>query len=579
MSIQIRPTTPDDPYVQEVGLREGPKGDLGSLGAALPAEVRAIGDRTTSPLLVVDPGGTIRYANPAAARLVGWSPPTLHGTQVLNFVHPADQKEVEASLTRVLAGKSSDVPVEYRVKGADGSWKTLALVATTLLYRGTTLGILVSGTDVTALRAQESYLRDLAFRDHVTALPNRRSLLQRLHEELPRRQHLAVAFIDIDHFKRITDSLGHSFGDSVLRATGSRLLSLLPPGGFLAHFYADTFVVVLVDLDPERAVHFVWELLRAVATPLFVEGRELNLAATAGVAVRDAATAPDCILRDADAALTRGKAQRRGGVEVFNEEMRTQAVERLAMEGELRHAVERNELSLVVQPVVYLPNREVAGGEALLRWTRRGGDAVSPDVFIGLAEETGLITSIGDWVLARAIGTLIARKVSRISVNLSPRQLVDPGLPARVERLLGLLEVPPGRLLFEVTENFVVDNFDIAAGSLANLRQLGCPVGLDDFGTGYSSLGYLRQLPVDFLKLDRELVQDVDTDPQAARIAETIVSLARTLSLATIAEGIERETQAHELNVMGCHYGQGWLFGRPGPVEHHEVPQHVVNPA
>ena len=555
------------PTVHKADVWERIGGDLDGLGATMPVEVRAIADRTTSPLLVLDPCGTIRYANPALARLVGWSPSTLIGTQVLNFVHPADRKAVEASLARVAAGKSSDVPVEYRVKSADGSWKTLAIVATSLLHHETTKGILISATDMTALRAQQSYLHDLAFRDHITALPNRRSLLEQLHAEMPKRQHLAVAFIDIDHFKRITDSLGHSFGDSVLRATGSRLMSLLPRGSFLAHFYADTFVVVLADLEAERAVGLVWELLRSVATPLFVEGRELKLQATAGVALRDAATTPDSILRDADAALTRGKAQKRGGVEVFNEEMRTQAVERLSMETELRHAVERNELRLVVQPVVDLPHRQVAGGEALLRWTRRNGEDVCPDVFIALAEETGLITSIGEWVLARALGALVTGTVSRISVNLSPRQLVDPGLPARVERILGLMEVPPGRLLFEVTENFVVENFDLAVASLGNLRQLGCPVGLDDFGTGYSSLGYLRRLPVDFLKLDRELVNEIDTDPQAARIAETFVSLARTLSLATIAEGIEREAQADRLTAMGCHYGQGWLFGRPQATE------------
>jgi EAL domain-containing protein (putative c-di-GMP-specific phosphodiesterase class I) len=246
--------------------------------------------------------------------------------------------------------------------------------------------------------------------------------------------------------------------------------------------------------------------------------------------------------------------------------MRTQAIDRLAMETELRHAAERGELSLFVQPVVNLAQRRVEGGEALLRWTRRCGEQVPPDVFIPLAEDTGLIISLGDWVLGQALGVLMTGKVQRLSVNLSPRQLLDPGLPARVERLLRLLDISPERLLFEVTENFVVENFGIAGGSLANLRQLGCLVGLDDFGTGYSSLAYLRRLPVDFLKLDRVLVQDIDTDPQAARIAETVVVLAHALGLPTIAEGIERPEQAEGLAAMGCQYGQGWLFGRPQPM-------------
>jgi diguanylate cyclase (GGDEF)-like protein/PAS domain S-box-containing protein len=567
MPIEIGPPMPDDASMGEIGGGGEPEPSRGGASPVLPLDLRRIADRTTSPLLVLDRSGTIRYSNPAAARLVGWSPATLRGTRVLNLVHPADHERVEASLRRVVRGLSSDMPVEYRVKGADGSWKTLAIVATNVLDHEAAPGIVVSATDVTALREQERYLRSIAYQDPITELPNRRSLLEELEEAMGKPQGLAVAFMDVDHFKRINDSLGHSFGDTVLRAIANRLLALVPAGSVVTHFAADTFVLVLIDLAPNRAVRLVWELLRSLATPLFVEGHELNLAATAGVAMRDEGHTPESILRDADSALTRAKAQRRGGVEVFSEEMRTQAVERLAMETELRHAVERDELRLLVQPVVDLTHREVAGGEALLRWTRRGGEGVSPDVFIPLAEETGLITSIGDWVLGRALGILLMRRVSRVSVNLSPRQLFEPGLPARVERLLGLLEVSPSRLLFEVTENFVVENFDLAVQALGSLRQLGCPVGLDDFGTGYSSLGYLRKLPVDFLKLDRVLVRDIDSDIQAARIAETIVSLARTLSLATIAEGVEREQQADSLADMGCQFGQGWLFGPPEPHE------------
>ncbi len=535
-------------------------------GAALPPEMRALADRTTSPLLLLDQNGKIRYSNPAAAGLVGWSPSSLRGTQVLNLVHPSDRDRVEESLERVVAGHSSGEPVEYRIRGADGSWKTLSIVATNLLDYAGASGIVISATDVTALRTHEAYLRALAFQDPITNLPNRRGLLDRLHSEMTKVQPLAVAFIDVDHFRRINDSLGHRFGDMVLRAAASRLIPLVPADSVIAHFAADTFVVVLVGLESDRAFSLVWELVWGLASPLYVEGRELNLTATAGVALRDPATTPDSILRDADAALTRAKSLRRGGVEVFNEEMRTMAVERLALETELRHAIERDELDLFVQPVVDLATRKFEGGEALVRWMRRGGDDVSPEVFIALAEETGLIISIGDWVLGRALGILRAGSVERLSVNLSPRQLLEPGFPARVERLLHMLEVSPGRLLFEVTETFVVDNFDVASEFLGSLRQMGCQVGLDDFGSGYSSLGYLRRLPVDFLKLDRALVQDVDMDPQAARIAEAIVALARSLSLNTIAEGIERAEQADALTTMGCRYGQGFFFGPPRSV-------------
>jgi EAL domain-containing protein (putative c-di-GMP-specific phosphodiesterase class I) len=246
--------------------------------------------------------------------------------------------------------------------------------------------------------------------------------------------------------------------------------------------------------------------------------------------------------------------------------MRDQAVARLALETDLRHAVDRDELSLCLQPVVRLDTGRAEGSEALLRWTRPSGEQVSPDEFIPLAEETGLIIPIGDWMLRNALGAVRAGHTPRVSVNLSPRQLLYPGLPARVERLLRSHDLRPEQTAFEVTEAVVVENFELATACLNRLRQLGCPVGLDDFGSGYSSLGYLRRLPLDFLKLDRQLVADIDTDPQAADIATMIAALARTLSLTTIAEGIERQPQADILAAAGCDYGQGWLFGRPEPV-------------
>jgi diguanylate cyclase len=552
---------------QDVSLVTGESGDGRTqgppeVGEALPAEMKTMADRTASPLMVLDRTGRIRYSNPAASRLVGWSPASLVGTQVLNLVHPRDRRRVKASLAHVVEGQSSDQAVEYRVRGADGSWKTLAVFASNFLDLEPS-GILVSVTDVTAWRAQEESLRTLALQDPVTGLANRRALRQRLEEAMAHAGNLAVAFIDIDHFKRINDSLGHSAGDTVLQTAASRFAPLVPKESMLAHFGADTFVAVLAALQPDAAVRLVWELVRTLGTPMFVSWRELNLSATAGMAIREPASSPDLLLRDADAALTRAKTHRRGGVEVFTEEMRMHAVERLSLEIDLRHAVERNELNLYLQPVVGLPGGEVVGSESLLRWKRPAGVCVGPDVFIPLAEETGIINAIGDWVLGRALGILLAGLTPRLTINLSPRQLLEPGLPSHVERLLALTGVLPASLAFEVTENVVVENFELAAQSLSSLRQLGCPTGLDDFGSGYSSLGYLRRLPLDFLKLDRELVRDVDTDPQASRIAETIIALGRTLSLLTIAEGIERQSQADALADMGCQYGQGWLFGRP----------------
>ena len=532
----------------------------------LTSDVRAVADRTSSPMVLLDRSGVIRYANPAAAWLVGRSQSSLRGVPVLTLVHPSDSRRVSKDLDEVLAGKSRGVPVEYRIRAVDGAWKTISATASNLLDLPSARGILVSATDVTDQRAQEQTLRNLALRDPITGLANRLALRDRLDTDMSAPRPLSVVFFDLDHFKRINECLGHTVGDVVLQTAATRIATLVPAPSMVAHFGADTFAVVLVGVDGKRAARLAWEVLAGLASPLFVAGHELRLEASAGVAVRDVAATPESILRDADAALGRAKALRRGGVEVFTEEMRTEVVDRLAMETDLRHAVERNELRLHFQPIVRLVTGQSEGSEALVRWRREAGEEIGPGTFIPVAEEAGLIAGIGEWVLATSIAALRAGRTERVSVNLSPRQLLDPGLPARVERALRTQRLRPERLAFEVTEAVVVENFELVSESLNRLRHLGCPVGLDDFGTGYSSLSYLRRLPVDFLKLDRALVEDVDTNPQSASIANTIVSLASTLSLATIAEGVERQAQADTLNGMGCHYGQGWLFGHAVPL-------------
>jgi diguanylate cyclase (GGDEF)-like protein/PAS domain S-box-containing protein len=528
-------------------------------------DIVAVADRMLSPMVFLEPMGTIRYANPAAGWLLGRAPLSLRGLDVTRLVHPGDRRQARQDLIRVIAGQSLG-PAEYRVRAADGSYKTVSALAADLLDSPAVKGVLISATDVTDQRAQERSLLELALADPVTGLANRRALREHLEREMATAKTLAVAFVDLDRFKRVNDCLGHTVGDAVLQAVASRIRALLAPESMVSHFGADNFVAVITGLDPERAVRLIWEMIGHVASPLFVSGHELRLAASAGVAVRDPAATPESILRDADAALTYAKAFRRGGVEVFTEEMRTRAVDRLAMETDLRHAVERDELRLYFQPIVRLSDSRSEGGEALLRWDRPGYGLVAPGAFIPLAEESGLIVPIGEWALANVVRTLQLGHLPKASVNLSPRQLLDPGLPARIEGLLKSWDLAPQALAFEVTETVVVENFELASASLSRLRRLGCTVGLDDFGTGYSSLGYLRRLPVDFLKLDLELVHDLGSDPQAARIAEAIVSLAHSLSLATIAEGIEDQGQAEALTAMGCDCGQGWLFGRPCPV-------------
>ncbi|HTU36688.1 MAG TPA: bifunctional diguanylate cyclase/phosphodiesterase [Acidimicrobiales bacterium] len=546
--------------------------DEGSTGSRKPEnggvapEIRALADRTSSALVILDAEGVIRYANPAAAWLIGRVPDGLEGVDLRTLVHEDDRAQVEQDLTDFVAGRNLGEAVEYRIRAGDGTVRTLAAVASNLLDVPSTAGILMSATDVTEQRAYEQLLEDLALRDSTTGLPNQRALRERLGAEMSTVQPVAVAFIDLDHFKRINDSLGHTVGDAVLRTVGQQLAIFLPNESFVAHFGADTFVVIITGVGAERSIRLVWEMVTRLSNPMFVDSHELRLTATAGVAVRKSASTSESLLRDADAALTRARSGRRGGVEVFSEDLRTEVVRRLTLETELRHAVDRGQLELRFQPVVHLSTNQVEGNEALVRWIKPDGTPVSPSTFISLAEETGLIFPIGSWVLNEAVAALGKGRSPGLSINLSPRQLLDPGLPSRVERVLSAGQVEAERVAFEITETVVIENFELATQSLTALRNLGCLVGLDDFGTGHSSFGYLRRLPVDFLKLDRELVGDIDTDPQAARITEAVVGLAASLSLATVAEGVEREQQGAVLVDLGCEFGQGFLFGEPRPM-------------
>jgi diguanylate cyclase (GGDEF)-like protein len=370
-------------------------------------------------------------------------------------------------------------------------------------------------------------------------------------------------FLDIDHFRRINECLGHTVGDIVLRSLADRIAASVPTRSLVARFEGDTFVLALRDLNEDRVVPLVWELLGRIANPLFVAGHELRVTASAGIVREDPAATSESLLRDADAALSRAKTCRRGGVVVFSEHIRAQSANRIALEADLRRAISRDEFRVYFQPVVRLATGKSEGGEALLRWARGGGEVLTPDAFVPVAEEAGLMVPIGEWVIEAVTKELRRDPSLRTSVNLSPRQLAVPGLADQVERRLAFHKVPASRLAFEVTETVLVEDFEMATGALTRLRRLGCFVGLDDFGVGYSSLSYLRRLPLDFIKLDRSLVEAIDSDSQARTIAASVIALARALSLTTIAEGVERASLIEPLADMGCLYGQGWLFGHP----------------
>ncbi|HZA81331.1 MAG TPA: EAL domain-containing protein [Actinomycetes bacterium] len=412
--------------------------------------------------------------------------------------------------------------------------------------------------------------------DPLTGLANRAELARRLREALAGPvgpgATPALLLLDLDDFKTINDSLGHSHGDEVLRVVAERLRARLDPGHLAARLGGDEFAVLLPQVSDEAQAVAAGERLAAgLRSPVVVSGREVLARASVGVRLaRDGDEEPERLLRDADMAMYAAKATGRGGVRVFDEAMHARAMERLDFEAALRQAVIRQQFTVRYQPVVELAGGRLAGLEALVRWDHPQRGLVMPGEFVGLAEDTGLIVPIGRWVLHAACQA--ARDWQRrfpldqppfLSVNLSVRQLQQPDLLEDVAGALDASGLDPDELLLEITESVLAADQEAMLDRLRRLRALGVHLAIDDFGTGYSSLAYLRHLPVDTLKLAKPFVDGLLHGAEEAALTNAILRIADLLGLQVVAEGIEQEAQALELEALGCRYGQGFHFARP----------------
>jgi diguanylate cyclase (GGDEF)-like protein len=427
-------------------------------------------------------------------------------------------------------------------------------------------------------------IKQQAYYDELTGLPNRRLLRDRLLQVISRaeRSHLkgALMFLDLDHFKRINDSLGHLVGDELLCEVAQRLLSNIRMEDSAARLGGDEFVVLLTDLDGDdetiaQDVQSRADKIRmALSQPFHVDGHELHVTASIGIAMypTDSKNSED-LLKHADTAMYRAKEQGRDTIQFFLRYMQQSLNERLQLERALRKAVDNDEFQLYFQPLVNVDNL-IYGGEVLLRWKRDGGETVSPADFIPVAEETGLIFMLGDWVLNRTCFYLqeIATKypdvdLKYLSVNVSPREFRQKHFAEHVASMLDRCNVNPAKLEIEVTENVLVEDIMDTVDKMEYLRRRGVSFSIDDFGTGYSSMAYLKRLPLDTLKIDRSFVQDVLKDSNDATIVKTIASMAGMLGLNVIAEGVEDEQTLAFLKQNQCTCFQGYLFGQPMPFE------------
>jgi diguanylate cyclase (GGDEF)-like protein/PAS domain S-box-containing protein len=537
---------------------------------------RSLVGNTSDVIAILDPAAVITYASPPAERAWGRSTDALRGASLFEHLHDEDQAAARDLLSQVSGSPSMNISSELRLRHADGSWHDFEVIAKNMIADPGVGGVVVTFHDITQRKAFERDLQQLAFHDTLSGLPNRALFLDRLERALARadryRRSIAVMFLDLDNFKVVNDSLGHEVGDQLLTAVAERLRSCLREEDTAARFGGDEMAVLLEEImDEESVVEIARRISTAMAEPFILNGRELFASFSIGIALstpgQDRA---DTLLRDSDLAMYRAKANGKAGFQVFDPSMTISAMERLELETDLRHALDRGELRVVYQPIMSLESGKVSELEALLRWDHPTRGLISPVQFIPLAEETGLIVQIGQWVLEDACNRTRAWHLSRpgepliaISVNLSARQFVQADLVETVARALFTSRLEPSCLKLEITESVLMRDVDGTIEKLWALKDLGVQLAVDDFGTGYSSLSYLKRFPVDTLKIDRSFVSGLGQDSNDTAIVRSVVALAKSLNLAVTGEGIETTEQLGQLQALGCDRGQGYLFAKP----------------
>jgi diguanylate cyclase (GGDEF)-like protein len=552
--------------------------------------LRDLADRTGDMVLICDLDGTISYASPLAS---GYSYPTaaLIGKPLTDFVHPEDIGAARAAVAIVIGlpedaaaalGTTMDKVVQAgdtpagesgrfacRVRAADGSWRHVECAV--LLYRvpGEPARMLLSVRDVSDQVALRQQVTHLTFHDGLTGLPNRAYVEERAREALePSGERVAgVIFLDLDGFTAVNDLIGHGAGDLVLAQAARRLRAIVPAQDTVSRWGGDEFAVLMENAPSAQEIIELAERLAGIIAgePFRVAERNIGLTASVGVALADG-SAPGVVLRNADVAMARAKDSGGSRVEVYAAHMHADVVRRLDMASDLQRAIAREELQLQYQPIVELATSRVTGAEALVRWWR-GDEAVPPRAFLAVAEDSGLIVALGEWVLRKVCAQGAAWRAASwdvgVSVNIALRQLNAPHFPAQVAAALAESGLPPSALTIELSERMLVEDAGLIADRLAELRDLGVKLAIDDFGTGYASLAHLRQLPADIIKIDPSFVSGLGQDPVLTMLTKTIVQVGRDLGMQVVAEGIEHPRQLAELREMGCGYGQGFLVARP----------------
>ncbi len=529
-------------------------------------------------ITITDVHGDIVAVNPAFTDITGYEPGEALGRNPR--ILKSDRHEVEfyQEMWHSLLNRGHWVGEIWNRRKSGEAYPEWLSISAIRDDRGRTTHFVAVFHDITEMKRKERQIAYQAYHDPLTSLPNRSLLMDRLRQAIAHAQRtharLGVLFIDLDNFKHVNDSLGHSTGDALLRQVAERLSGMLRDEDTVARLGGDEFVIMIPELtEPDAAVQLAERIIGAFSKPVTLPGHELFVTPSIGITVfpEDGAS-PEALIKNADMAMYRAKDSGRNAYRMFTEEMNSQVTRRLTLEGELRRALVRGEFMVYYQPRVHLGTGAVVGMEALVRWQRPDGEVVSPAEFIPLAEETGIIVPLGEYVLMEACARTqeLARAGHaglKVSVNLSPRQFSQQGLTDIVRETLQFTGLGAACLELEITETTLATDIEDAAAKLARLSRLGIGLAIDDFGTGYSSLYYLKLLPLDTLKVDRSFVRDLPDDPDDAHLVATILNLARNLNLNVVAEGVETEAQAEFLRGLHCQEMQGYLVARPMPFD------------
>lgn len=540
-------------------------------------QLRRLAENTGDVVLVCDPGGVVQEVGPGLQATYGYRPEDLVFRPIFDYIHPEDLPAVQALLDRMT--DEDDEPeqqggtrISCRFRAADGTWRPTESVAARHV-RDDDL-VLVTIRDLSDQVALRNQVTHLTFHDGVTGLPNRAYFEERARDVLSRRGAggTAVIFLDLDGFTAVNDSVGHASGDHLLGQAARRLRSAVRADDTLARWGGDEFAVLLEGgssggADAQTVVDLAERLVRAVSNePFRVADRDIALTASVGVAFAEEDLPPGDLLRNADVAMSRAKELGGRRVEVFATHMHADVLRRLEIASDLQRALLENQFAVEYQPVVDLATSRVTAVEALVRWWR-GSTFVPPEQFLGPAEDTGIIVPLSEWILREACREVAAWRAASwdigLSLNLSVRQITAPRFVETVSEALAESGLPAGALTLEVIEEMLVEDADDTISRLSELRALGVRLAIDDFGTGYASLAFLRQLPVDMIKIDPSFVSGLGRDDTLTLLTKTIVQLGNDLGLIVVAEGIERPEQLELLREMGCTRGQGYLVARP----------------